>query len=126
MSDEEQRKEIAKQCGWTKIGWYEDNSGPGFWHGVPPTKLDANCQVVDQHSANLSDYLNDLNAMRGVEVELLNDDNKWEGYQSALRSVTLRDGRECGDLCERLILATASQRAEAFLKALGKWKDDQK
>lgn len=122
MSPEEQRIAIAGASGWTEIGWYEDNYGPGFWHGIPPTKLDANWQVVDQHSANLPDYLNDLNAMRSAEVELLNDDRKWEDYQSMIRSVTLRDGRECGDLCERLILATASQRSEAFLKAIGKWK----
>ena len=54
------------------------------------------------------DYCNDLNAMHEAEKVLSN--NQWLDYVAALN---------------QNVAATASQRAEAFLKKLNLWKDDQ-
>jgi len=69
--------------------------------------------------ASLPDYLNDLNAMHEVEKELP------EGYAHMLRRIVARAHVVIpSDLCdEYLISATATQRAEAFLRTLNLWKD---
>ena len=96
MNQEEQRIAIAEACGW-KTG-YRD---PEAWHPLP-------------------DYLNDLNAMHEAEKTLWKqgtsdyDPLARRRYYHTLDQLT-------GDQWDT-ITATATQRAEAFLKALNLWK----
>jgi hypothetical protein len=61
------------------------------------------------------DYLNDLNAMHEAEATLRFDDRNH--YIDRLGE-TYHDSWE-------FCTATAAQRAEAFLRTIGKWEDDE-
>jgi hypothetical protein len=67
---------------------------------------------VDQ---KIPDYLNDLNAMHEVEKNLILKQQMQ--YQGMIGKVT---DNKCPALFGQ-IHATAAQRAEAFLKTIGKW-----
>ena len=94
MTNEEINIAIAEACGY-KTG-YRD---PEAWHPLP-------------------DYLNDLNAMHDAEEMLIGDEPEnselWCDFQTNLVIA-----------CPAYLSyhATASQRAEAFLKTIGKWKE---
>ena len=93
MNPEQQRIAIAEACEWKQIP-------DGRW------KLD---EKVEQF---LPDYLNDLNAMHEAENVLTNE--QWWLFVEFLTEI--RGGGVA--LC---ISATAAQRAEAFLRTIGKW-----
>jgi len=63
------------------------------------------------------DYCNDLNAMHEAEMVIKKDSNLWKCYESFLARIVSGD---CG-----MFHITANQRAEAFLKAFGKWEGAQ-
>ena len=70
---------------------------------------------MGQLPTTLPDYLNDLNAMHEAEKTLRNE-QRFEFYKQLLKA--------CEDSeTVNTIHATAAQRAEAFLKTLGKWKE---
>ena len=112
MTNEQINQRIAEICGWTEI----QDSGAGHNHvlwGYPPIKAGqgGNCFKY------IPDYCHDLNAMHEAEKMLT---PKEEGvYFFALKHIV-------GDLiwyretC-RNYRATARERAEAFLCALGKY-----
>lgn len=109
MTNEEINKAIAEACGW-KCG-YTEKSGyyvvdpNGFQRGW--SKLE--CVAISA----LPNYCADLNTMHEAEKTLNKDqfmlycDNLWP----------------LGNGVWEAIHATASQRAEAFVKALGKWEE---
>jgi hypothetical protein len=117
MTPEKQRIAIAEACGW-------DYHNRHPIHGKQSIKSwyyrDSDITVSDKSS--LPDYLNDLNAMHQAEKVLTPHDNDrmtgWllmllgEENQAAIRSFTA------------VRQATAAQRAEAFLRTIGKWEDD--
>lgn len=102
MTDTEKRIRIAKWCGWTHLdkairitaghmGWAN-----AFWenpNGIPFLEC--------------PDYLNDLNAMHGVE-------NNLDGISFSTYLDQLDRGTKFAGTC-----ATARQRAEALLKVIG-------
>lgn len=104
MKPEEQRIAIAKACGY-------ETDGELAW--TPPlTNTD------DDVFRILPDYLNDLNAMHEAEKVLTEQQAKeyrWKLQQGFLPNTQVAQ--------ELLCHATATQRAEAFLKVLGKWKE---
>jgi hypothetical protein len=61
------------------------------------------------------DYLNDLNAMQEVERAMNNND--WWKFVEYLTNI-------CGGGIALGVSATAAQRAEAFLKTVGKWEEE--
>lgn len=70
---------------------------------------------------DLPDYLNDLNAMHEAENNIR---NLWDTYLLFLIKIRWRDAQPSqhpADLSPTR--ATAAQRAEAFLKTIGKWED---
>ena len=73
----------------------------------------------------LPNYLNGLNAMHEVEKTL--SDSQWLTYESELERIVDRDNHHLTiqQLTCAQIHATASQRAEAYLKTINKWSDDQ-
>jgi hypothetical protein len=85
---------IAKACGWRQ----ED--GVYMW---TVNKIDCTCP-------ELWDWCNDLNAMHDAEKTLTS--------AQLLDYVAL-----LFDACYEASLATARQRAEAFLRTLGKWEE---
>jgi hypothetical protein len=57
-------------------------------------------------------------ALRGWSADKI---SQWERH---VRRITLTDGEEGSGLYERIIRATAHQRAEAFLCTIGKWREE--
>jgi hypothetical protein len=76
-------------------GWKTGYRDPEAWHPLP-------------------DYLNDLNAMHEAEKAMNNND--WWKFVEHLTNI-------CGGGTALGISATASQRAEAFLRTIGKWEE---
>ena len=103
MKPEQQRIAIAEACGWKPETYWAQPIEPG---DIPVT-------------TSPPDYLNDLNAMHEAEKVLprpLYHIDYWQkGYgrfQQILSSLTITP-----------YSATASQRAEAFLRTIGKWEE---
>jgi hypothetical protein len=78
-----------------ECGWKTGYRDPEAWHPLP-------------------DYLNDLNAMHEAEKMLVS--LQWVSYSRRLQTL-------CDESVTWPIHATASQRAEAFLRTIGKWKE---
>ena len=112
MNPEQQRIAIAEACGWTAK---EDKDG--FWRAV-----DASVNMTHElwmsernvWSAGIPDFLNDLNAMHEAEKTLT--DKAHEEFRLNLYDVI-------GDDSRLIVSSTASQRAEAFLRTIGKWEE---
>ena len=102
MKPKQQRIAIAETCGWTEI------SMRCLW-GLPPGHVDCGTEDCLKH---LPDYLNDLNAMH--EAEKMFRAAIYCRYISELCDLAIKDNN-----C--MYMATAAQRAEAFLRATGKW-----
>jgi hypothetical protein len=104
MSDTEINQAIAEACGWTGVMYRVVGVAPDFRELTVP------------------DYGNDLNAISSPVSKLSSDDyRKFLNYLSSItgaggQSITWRS-------CRKMIEASAAQRAEAFLRTLGKWKD---
>ena len=62
----------------------------------------------------IPDYLNDLNAMHEAEKVLVR--LQWVSYLRRLQTL-------CDESVSWPIHATAAQRAEAFLRTIGKWEE---
>ena len=116
MTPEKQRVAIAEACGWRIER--RDITGYSVWE--PGAEVPA--QLTNNLENKLPNYPNDLNAMHEAEGMLLakcgNDpqDDLWVDYLANLLMAA--------PLCLREH-ATAAQRAEAFLKTIGKWEDSQ-
>ena len=111
MNQEKQRIAIAQACGWTKIGYHEQEitgrkPTNGFYEIIP-------------------DYLNDLNAMREAEQILWRMDwsHRYAFNDHLANTIRGRTVNRNEWNAETLLDATASQRAEAFLRTLGKWEE---
>jgi len=98
MTDEQINAAIAKVCGRkrnTNGGWYPDNGFNVGTQGIP-------------------NYCTDLNAMHEAE-RTLSTANMYVMEVQLKRVLSAR---------EFYFHATASQRAEALLRALGKWEEE--
>jgi hypothetical protein len=98
MNKEKQRIAIAEACGF-KCSEYSHELG----------------QLVAEFTP---DYLNDLNAMAEAETcEAI----QRVGYAKYIECLAIACGTE---RLGALVFATAAQRAEAFLRTIGKWEED--
>jgi hypothetical protein len=97
MNPEQQRIAIAEACGWKPETYWAQPIEPG---DIPVT-------------TSPPDYLNDLNAMHEVEKVLTNE--QLEVYCNILHKPNHG--------VYWAIHSTASQRAEAFLRTIGKWEE---
>ena len=70
---------------------------------------------------NLPRYTTDLNACHEMEKGLTNE--QLHSYVKVLRDIVERDELQ-GPGRSYICLATAAHRAEAFLRTIGKWKQD--
>ena len=104
MNTEQQRIAIAEACGWTN-----------FRRGNVSLGINSKSKLIDF----VPNYLNDLNAMHEAEKVLIEigckgDYRGWDSYRITLD--------EMGG-SEMSLHTTASRRAEAFLRTLGKWEE---
>jgi hypothetical protein len=106
MNEEQQRIAIAEACGLINVRMWSES-------------CIASMGVSDEGkywgSLGVPDYLNDLNAMHKAEKWLIEDDQHAYGCY-------------CIDLQEEYgntVHLTAAQRAEAFLRTIGKWTTNQ-
>jgi hypothetical protein len=108
MNTDKQRIAIAEACGWTVIN-------DTLCHVTP----DRNGEPEIEPIARLPDYLTDLNAMHEAEKVLTK--NKSMEYAFRLADSWILNGEDKQPDLVRGFCATAAQRAEAFLKTIGKW-----
>lgn len=131
MDTNEQRKAIAITYGESLTRWrvYYGTSGPEFASSGFHSKMDAEVEARLLHShwnyafvsnpeeyesvASARDYLNDLNAMHEAENIILTQ-SRASAFWTHLYSICVRDKNPGWH-------ATAAQRAEAFLRTIGKW-----
>lgn len=120
MTPEEQRIAIAEWCGWERC--YEKDINGQFEHRFwnHPKRGGIIFKIREHH---LPDYLNDLNAMHEAERKLTEKQQVW--YLQKLAQVRLREGVGGTIACmlDKLAFATATQRAEALLRTIGKWRE---
>ena len=102
MTPEQQRIAIAEACGWTVTHWK-----------VNPFDVIATKDGTEYLLKHLPNYPFDLNAMHEAE-KVLTWKNQGD-YAAAL-------GRSYDGSFPH-VTATASQRAEAFLRTIGKWEE---
>lgn len=117
MTDTEINIAIAEACGWERETVHSDLGNRNFeaW------KKDGR-RLVTQMA--LPDYVGDLNAMHGAEVELENEIATADQYWTELAELTMADDEELSTCTRYRYIgnATARQRAEAFLRVKGLWK----
>ena len=103
MTPEAQRIAIAEACGWK---WEARLKGSIKVWNKPP--------LMVFYDSELPDYLSDLNAMH--EAEKVLTPSQIAPYVDS-----------CEEMNEKWAtpaFATAAQRAEAFLRAIGKWEGE--
>ena len=114
MNKEKQRIAIAEACGLPKPY--------SMCFGKVPNTLCHSVMVTNgvKHGMPIPDYLNDLNAMHEAEkvLSLGEHYNQTGGFGLYVQNL---DFVRCGR--KHLIEATAAQRAEAFLRTVGKWEE---
>lgn len=101
MTDEQINAAIAEACGWTQVDAVHRS-------GKAPNADYVGNEFIPRYCA-------DLNAMHEAEEFL--SGNLWVVYVNELANI---EGNLFG------IRGTARQRAEAFLRTLGKWQEVQK
>lgn len=107
MTNDEMRVAIAKACGWER---------DGDWWRMKPTKDSEGGQHCSSYRQP-PNYLSDLNAMHAA-IATLPDGNSLHGRVVFVNKLM----KVCGSL-DNCIFSTAAQRAEAFLRTVGKWKE---
>jgi hypothetical protein len=109
MTPEQINIAIAEACGWqinkvAQVAWKD---------GTP-------YGMVDGCSCMIPDYYHDLNAMHEAENALTRAQQI--NYHSMLERVVIKNGYSPSMATGmHTIHATATQRAEAFLRCIGKW-----
>lgn len=127
MNEQEQRIAIAEACGEVcpacrNTGIMTKWSGEDYkrLRIINPEFPEIQPDVMCGHPS-LPDYLRDLNSMADAEktlsVALFSD------YTSTIARMAHSDGQSIDRFHMRYVCATAPQRAEAFLRTIGKWKD---
>jgi hypothetical protein len=119
MTNQEINEAIALACGWRYAPRELIVSGISIGDDMPWIQPDGTRRRV----YNLPNYCNDLNAMHEAWKSLTKEQH--QQFKQHLANIVLRDGHIVGP-CRSLSNATARQRAEAFLRTIGKWKEESK
>jgi hypothetical protein len=112
MTDEQINQRIAEACGWTV-------NTPSF--GIPPTPT---AFSLLHGYDDLPNYCRDLNAMH--EAEKVLDYQQAQDFGDTMYNLCADENSEQENPFPwrfAVIHATARQRAEAFLRTLGKWEE---
>lgn len=118
MTPEAQRIAIAEACGWTHVF---PGSHTSHIYGYPPIPTGRGCG-----DAIIPDYLVDLNAIHEAWKTVIEPDAllSLKYYQNLCGLIENNpDGTVRFGVCffNEVTNATAAQRAEAFLRTIGKW-----
>ena len=116
MTPEAQRIAIAEACGWTNVA-------PRIVKNVKHQGDDITVGIWSDDGW-IPDYLNDLNAMH--EAVSIFDYDQADEFEDHLCDICKRLNDEKENPAPwrfAVVNATASQRAEAFLRTIGKWKE---
>lgn len=115
MNPKQQRTAIAKACGW-KFDAFNSKGD---------AKLALNWTTLEGKLKNeCPDYLNDLNAMHEAENHIpAADMDGYYDYLAEAAGYKYSGGDDRNTHLFYCVSATAAQRAEAFLRTIGKWKD---
>jgi len=113
MTDEQINAAIAEACGWKLQGSPEHQKATIGWEFGYQFVIMPTGEVISRNS--IPNYCTDLNAMHEAEKLVTSDWNLT--YSNQLARIT--DAHYSDDPC--FFCATARQRAEAFLRTLGKW-----
>ncbi len=113
MTNEQINIAIAEACGWTACVFVESIK---LAKGFPPPNNPPIYGTYENGMAQLPDYCNDLNAIHEAEKRLLSGCplRDWMCYCECLTFML-------GKSVYASVHATARDRAEAFLRTLGKW-----
>jgi len=136
MTPEEQRIAIAEACGWK---WWKHTKSETFIFAHPDrdkASLDSDCMQWERcektptppHFVSMSgtpDYLNDLNAMHEADGFLRKNQFHAVDYPHWLFKVVsgLEWKGDMGYFMPNFTMASAPERAEAFLRTLNLWED---
>lgn len=116
MTEEEQRIAIAEACGWEH--WFDGvanrwkNKKSPYGYQIHPGLKEG----------GLPDYLNDLNAMHEAEKQLVTARQQNDFIANIAEICWADESGANNQVVFNQLNATAAQRAEAFLRTLGKWK----
>lgn len=134
MKPEQQRIAIAKACGWKQLEVDEEDF---YWPGGKQTRTVLRWFTPEVQSCplrlgglkteQLPDYCNDLNAMHEAEDKLRVSPLTYQpgGIGHYVCELSRLLNAPPGSIGEwYLIHATAAQRAEAFLRTVGKWEEE--
>lgn len=114
MTPEQQRIAIAEACGWYDFGTTAPERG-----SLEFRIIGRNQERMDRRI--IPDYLNDLNAMHEAEKCIPAD--RLTKYKLHLQYVTSGAWNSAGQAYEQHN-AEAWHKAEAFLRTIGKWKEE--
>lgn len=116
MTKEQINIAIAESQGWKFVPSHDHEilgrAVPEYW------EHDEHSRIYNDHVA---DYCNDLNAMHEAEKSIT-DPRKMLDYFNHLSRYNDPDARSIQDSFN-IITATAAQRAEAYLRTIGKWNE---
>jgi hypothetical protein len=124
MKPEDQRIAIAESQEWTIVDFYPGDAIP---NPVPPKTVYWDPERKHKSYPSLPDYLNDLNAIRGAidyareTMRGIEKDPFWCDGQFAVMANTVV-GRNHWDSDAPLMLITAPQYCEIYLRTLNLWK----
>lgn len=117
MNANKQQIAIATRCGWSgpfEQRFYMSPGSDGFDYSALSGYNPKTGRIEP-----IPDYLNDLNAMHAAEKHL----SRVQEWDSNGERLPTQWEKYCW-LLKFELDATAAQRAEAFLKVTGKWKED--
>jgi hypothetical protein len=120
MNTEKQRIAIAEACGWKNADHPDAMKLKQGW--IMPEKWCMDPKGVLRFNHHRPDYLSDLNAMHQAE-RVLTQQQRIEYVRELGYIWTGRNDRAIPNWWF-VHDATAIQRAEAFLRTIGKWEDD--
>ena len=112
MNDEEINRAIAEHLGWRCQSHVpEQNKAGAIMCWIPPGKH-------EWHPVQIPNYCGDLNAMHEAE-------KAFTSVQCSFYTYSMREVITKHDASRRTWHATACQRAEAFLRTVGKWRGEE-
>jgi hypothetical protein len=119
MEKELQLITVAKACGWI--------IEPYQYGGYKVKKDPRDCWFTGELPTLIPDYLNNLNAMHEAEKSLtVKQQHKFAEEVGRIiyrGELSVPDFRDNWYMCYLMMQATATQRAEAFLRTLNLWKE---
>ena len=127
MSDDEINEEICKFLGWKFSDHPDHIAKTALWATAKSFVIKPDGDFVFRHS--IPRFTDSLDLMHEAEKKFLLSIHRCDVYLSKAKNEANRYFEQlkfvCGaGGCEHPIHATARQRAEAFLRTVGKWEEE--